>query len=349
MNVRSTSPQTPKSQPDFYDLVIIGAGPAGLKMGFLAEQHGLRYCILEQQNIGESWRRMSEQLVLLSLGIPRADMTSLTPNFPIWLHHRIKLFPTRNQFIAYLQEFAGTFRLNIRDHTKVESLSWNDNQFHVVTAGHSYQAATLVIATGTFQNPFLPDIPGIQNNPAVWHSSDRMHRESCDQGTVLVVGAGNSAAELAIDLADRCHVTLAANQELQYFINTGSYNHIHPVNQAKLQELQLFNVINIIENIAVENIHNTLVTFNNGISRQYHNIVFATGFRSCHPSAPGMPIKRDEFHSPILTTKKESVSVPNLFYAGAIAATRPREHFIHHFRDLLENTFYLLHDRLEPE
>jgi putative flavoprotein involved in K+ transport len=122
------------------------------------------------------------------------------------------LFPTRQIFLDYLHRYAGTFRLPIETSADVATIERSSDRWDVrLRSGATFEARTLVVATGIVANPHVPDIPGRESfTGRVIHSVAYRRPEGMSGRQVLVVGAGNSAGEISVELARHgAHVSLA--------------------------------------------------------------------------------------------------------------------------------------------
>jgi putative flavoprotein involved in K+ transport len=203
-----------------FDVVVIGAGQAGLSMGFYLKQHGLNFVILDaRERVGDIWRSRWESLRLFTPakydGLPGL-------RFPAPAHH----FPTSHEMADYLEAYAGQMNFPVRTGVNVDGL-WpaNDSQDgFVVTAGHQrFEADQVVVATGTFNRPKVPSFAG-ELDPRInqLHSSQYQRPRQLKEGGVLVVGAGNSGSEIALDASSAHRVILAGSDPGQIPIQPGS-------------------------------------------------------------------------------------------------------------------------------
>jgi putative flavoprotein involved in K+ transport len=185
-----------------FDTVVIGGGQAGLAMGFQLQRQGRRFVILEGgEQIGDSWRKRWDSLRLFTParhdGLPGWEFPAAG-----WS------FPTRDEMADYLEAYARHFDLPVRTGVRVDGLR-RENGRLVVTAGdRSFRADNVVVATGAYERPRVPGFaaeldPGI----AQLHSSRYLSPSQLSEGGVLVVGAGNSGAEIALESAANGHPT----------------------------------------------------------------------------------------------------------------------------------------------
>jgi putative flavoprotein involved in K+ transport len=195
---------------EHFDVVVIGGGQAGLATGYhLAQQH-VRFVILDSnERVGDSWRKRWDTLRVFTPA--RYDGLPGMP-FPAGRHS----FPSKDQVAEYLEAYATHFDLPVRGGVSVDGL-WpaEDGQsgFILSTGDRRFVAGQVVVATGGFHDPRVPDFaaeldPGIRQ----FHSREYRNPSQLQEGGVLVVGAGNSGSEIALDVA-REHRTLLSGRD----------------------------------------------------------------------------------------------------------------------------------------
>lgn len=182
---------------DSYNVIVVGAGPAGLATSRELARAGVDQVVLESgDRIGHTWENMYDGLVLHTgkhlSALPGMAFPASTP-----------LFPTRRHFVDYLHRYAETFRLPIRTATEVVNLTRDDDEWSARTAaGMTLRSQVVVIATGIVSNPQFPDIPHADRfGGGMIHSVDYRRPAGFEGQRVLVVGVGNSAGEISVELA----------------------------------------------------------------------------------------------------------------------------------------------------
>jgi putative flavoprotein involved in K+ transport len=178
------------------DVVVVGAGQAGLAVGYhLARQHR-RFVILDSHpRVGDVWRRRWDSLRLFTPA--RYD------GLPGWSFPApARSFPTRDEMADYLEAYAARFDLPVRTGVRVDGLR-RVGERYLVTAGDTvFEADHVVVACGQYHLPTVPAFAG-RLDPSIrqLHSSEYRDPSQLRDGAVLVVGAGNSGADIAIELS----------------------------------------------------------------------------------------------------------------------------------------------------
>jgi putative flavoprotein involved in K+ transport len=190
------------------DVLVIGAGQAGLALGQQLRQHDLRILLVDRNaRIGDSWRQRFD---LLTLFTPRAY--SALPGLP--LPGDPDGYPTKDEQADYLEAYAARFELPLALGTGIAALERLDGGFHAVTTlGDTITARAVVIATGAFQEPIVPAIAS-QLSPDVSQLTAATYRNPGDlpAGTVLVVGDGATGRQIALELSASRDVLLATGR-----------------------------------------------------------------------------------------------------------------------------------------
>ena len=193
-----------------YDVVVVGAGQAGLAMGYFLARQGRRFVILEAaDSISAAWRTRWDSLLLFT---PRRYSALAGLAFP----GDSDGYPTRDEVIAYLEQYASTFDLPVELNSAVRSLAVADGSFVVGLDDRRLEADQVVVATGPFQ---VPNVPALARELAPetfqTHSTGYMRPSDVPQGTVLVVGGGNTGYQIAKELSatHKVHLGVGARQK----------------------------------------------------------------------------------------------------------------------------------------
>jgi putative flavoprotein involved in K+ transport len=175
-------------------VVVIGAGPAGLAAAAMLQWAGVRVVVLERGEVAAAWRTRYDRLHLHTV-----RWLSCLPGYR--MPRAFGKWPSRDRVIEYLQRYADRAAIEVRTGVEVERLDRVGAAWNVVTAQGVIEAERVVVATGYSNAPYRPDWPGAFAGEIV-HSADYRNPIGYAGRRVLVVGAGNSGAEIAVDLAD---------------------------------------------------------------------------------------------------------------------------------------------------
>ena len=186
-----------------FDVVVVGAGQAGLAMGYFLKWQRRQFLITEAGSIASAWRERWESLTLFTprrySGLPGLPFPGAPDGYP-----------TRDEVVAYLEEYAERFELPVEEHAPVRSLTAEDGRFVLDVDGKAITADQVVVATGPFQTPYVPDVAE-RLAPEVFQTHATGYRKPADipGGTVLVVGGGNTGFQIAKELSSTHEVVLA--------------------------------------------------------------------------------------------------------------------------------------------
>jgi putative flavoprotein involved in K+ transport len=191
-----------------FDTIVIGGGQAGLSVGYHLARRGLDFVILDAHDrIGDSWRTRWNSLRLFT---PAAfDGLDGTP-FPADPFY----FPTRDEMADYLERYAKIHALPVRCRTRVDALRRRDDgHFEVRSGSRTFTADHVVVAMSDYQKPKIPAFArDIRSDIVQLHSFDYRCPEQLVPGPVLVVGAGNSGADIALELS-RSHTVYLSGRD----------------------------------------------------------------------------------------------------------------------------------------
>ena len=183
-------------EPERFETVIVGGGQAGLATGYHLARRGRPFVILDAgERVGDSWRARWDSLRLFTparysglpgLGFPAAD----------W--H----YPAKDEVARYLEAYAARFQLPVRTGVRVDGLTRQGDRYLLTAGERRFEAANVVVAAGAYQHPWVPGFAS-ELDPGILqlHSSGYRRPGQLREGGVLVVGAGNSGAEIALELS----------------------------------------------------------------------------------------------------------------------------------------------------
>lgn len=187
-----------------FDVVVIGAGQSGLAIGYFLARQGRRFVILEAaDSIGAAWQTRWDSLVLFT---PRRYSALAGLAFP----GDPDGYPTRDEVTAYLEQYAATFELSVELNSAVRSVTVADGKFVVGLGDSRLEADQVVVATGPFQIPNVPALAG-ELAPELFQTHSTGYRRPSDvpEGSVVVVGGGNTGYQIAQELSATHQVHLA--------------------------------------------------------------------------------------------------------------------------------------------
>jgi putative flavoprotein involved in K+ transport len=178
------------------ETVIVGGGQAGLSVGYHLARRNLSFVVLDaNERIGDAWRKRWDSLRLFTPA--RFSGLDGMP-FPGPAH----AFPCKDEVADYLEGYAAQFGLPVRTGVRVCRLSRNGNHFLLDAGSRYFEADNVVVAMGSHQLPRIPELAARLDPGLVQlHSAAYRNVAQLREGRVLVVGVGNSGAEIALDIA----------------------------------------------------------------------------------------------------------------------------------------------------
>lgn len=356
------------------DYLVIGAGPAGLQLGYFLTQTGHDYRILEAgPTPGTFFRRFPRHRRLISINKPhtgwddselnlRTDWNSLLSDDPRlrFTRYSERYFPDAADLVRYLGDFAEAFALPIEYDTRVVRVT-RDGVFRATDQrGRTFEAKRLIVASGV-SKPYIPPIPGVEA-AELYGTASVDPRDFLDQ-RVLVIGKGNSAFETADNLIETAAVIhVAGPNSIRMAWKSHFVGHLRAINNNLLDTYQLKSQNALLDG-NVEKIEGRPGSYRVSLSfaranetkrdLHYDRVIVCTGFRfdasifsdDCRPELA----LNDRF--PAQTAEWESTSVPDLYFAGTLMQVRDYKKstggFIHGFRygvralhNMLERKYY---------
>lgn len=280
-----------------YHTVIIGAGQAGLAMGYYLKKLNQPFILLDKnQDIGDEWRNRYDSLVLFT---PR--MYSSLPG--LQLEGDPHGFPIKDEVALYLKRYAEFFKLPIKLQTEVTRVWKEDSRFHVQTNDQVFEARNVIVASGPFQKPRIPTFAkDLSPDLRQLHSSQYKNPDDLIEGNVLVVGGGNSGAQIAVELSNQREIHLSISQKMKFvpmkvgkksvfwwFNKIGIYKAPHdswigkkirksgdPIMGTELKDALASGAV--IQKSRAVNGENSTIYFQDQTSLNIQNIIWSTGF-----------------------------------------------------------------------
>ena len=186
------------------DTVVIGGGQAGLAAGYYLSQQKRDFVLLDtHERAGDSWRKRWDSLRLFT---PTGFNNLPGMPFP----KSANRFPTKDEMADYLESYVAHFQLPMLFNTKADELAREGDSYLITPGTSRLKANHVIVATGAHPTPRVP-VFASQLDPTINHFHSVAYRNPSQlrDGAVLVVGAGNSGVEIALELASRHSVWLA--------------------------------------------------------------------------------------------------------------------------------------------
>ncbi|TCI85718.1 NAD(P)-binding domain-containing protein [Tenacibaculum sp. M341] len=341
------------------DYIIIGAGPAGLQLGYFLKKYDLDFLIVEKNDVaGSYFKEYPRHRTLISINKVhtgfedknldlRFDWNSLLCDKDelLFKEYSTEYFPNADLFVDYLNDFANAYELPIDYGVDIVNIKKEDKFLLSTSSGQQYTCNYLVVATG-WAKPYIPEIPGIEYGDHYMTMS--LNKKDYENKRVLIIGKGNSAFETADDLiASTATTHVCSENSLVMAWNSHYVGNLRAVNNNFLDTYQL-KAQNAVLDAAINHIkkegeqYRVNVTYNNNASEEeelvYDAIILCTGFRfddaifdeSCKPEL----IIKDRF--PNQESDYQSTNISQLYYAGTITHMRDYKKqasgFVHGFR-----------------
>jgi len=190
-----------------YETVIVGGGQAGLSVGYHLKKRGRSFVVLDaEERIGDSWRARWDSLRLYSPAFRDA-----LPGMPFPAAKTA--YPTKDEMGDYLEAYATRFDLPVRSRAAVETLTQENGSYVArTTDGRCFVGDNVVVATGVFRKPHLPEFAGeLAPDITQLHSDDYRNLSQLQAGPVLVVGASHSGSDIAFEAAGAHSVVLSGS------------------------------------------------------------------------------------------------------------------------------------------
>ena len=197
-----------KQTPEEHKVIVIGAGQAGLSAGYFLKKNNVDFLILHaSERVGDCWRNRWDSLKLFTPA--KFDSLAGMP-FPADPNY----FPTKDEMGDYLENYSKHFNLPVRNNIRVDGLSREGDNYHITAGEQHFEAEHVVIAMSNYQVPKIPEFAN-EINPDIFqiHSFDYREPSQLREGAVLVVGAGNSGSELALEAAKNNHEVWLAGRD----------------------------------------------------------------------------------------------------------------------------------------
>jgi putative flavoprotein involved in K+ transport len=193
--------------PKSFHTVVIGGGQAGLSVGYYLARQGRPFVILDaSQRVGDAWRQRWDSLHLFTPAVFDGLVGMRFPAPPF-------SFPTKDDMANYLEAYARRFQLPVRNGVRVDRLTRIGSRYLIEAGPERFEADSVVVAMSSYQVPRVPAFAtDLRPDIVQMHSSEYRNLRQLKPGGVLLVGAGNSGAEIAIEVA-REHPTWVSGRD----------------------------------------------------------------------------------------------------------------------------------------
>jgi thioredoxin reductase (NADPH) len=232
-----------KNHQAAYDLIIIGAGPAGIAACLTAKKHGLKFLLLEQDTLGGT-----------VFTFPRKKIVMTHP-MDLPLFGKVKLFETnKSELLDLWQSVLKKNSITIQENTKVDLIVSENGTFRVETLnGEQFITAAVLLAIGRRGTPRKLNIPGETKEKVAYRL---LEPEEISGKDIIVVGGGDSAIEAALSLADQNHVIISYRNEV--------FNRTKPLNSMALNKAVAAGKLEVRLNTNLLSIEDEWVTLSGG-------------------------------------------------------------------------------------
>lgn len=290
-----------------YDLVIIGAGPIGLACGIEAEKKSLSYVIIDKGTLVNSIYHYPHNMTFFSTS-DRLEIGGVP-----FISHNPK--PTRPEALEYYRRVTTAWKLNVNLYESVDQLSKEGDVFKLQTSKGNYEAASVILATGFYDLPYLLNVPG-EDLPKVRHYYTDPHPYFAKK--IIVVGAANSAVDVALECyrkgAEEVTMVIRESelrQSVKYWVKPDVENRIK---EGTIKSYFNSSIKEIREDAVLIETPDGPLTLENDF------VLAMTGYQPDFTflKSVGVEMGTDEFQTPTHNPDTMETNVPGLFLAGVI-------------------------------
>ena len=305
------------------DLIIIGAGPIGLSCGIEAKRNNLDYLIIDKGMLVNSIFNYPTNTTFFSTS-DKLEIGGIP-----FVSHNVK--PTRTEALEYYRRVSESWELNLSLYNEVLEVKNNADHFLINTQSGKFKSKNIVISTGFYDIPYLLNVPG-ENMDKVLHYYNESHPYY--QMDIAIVGAGNSAADVALDTYRKGakSVTMIIRESeigenIKYWVRPDIINRIES------KEIKAYFNSEIVE-IREKSI--TINTESKKIEIQNDFVLAMTGYQPNYNLLENLNVKilDDEFRTPSYNEKTMKTNIDGVFLAGVICGgLKTNKWFIENSRD----------------
>ena len=308
------------------DLIIIGAGPIGLSCGIEAKKNNLDYLIIDKGMLVNSIFNYPTNTTFFSTS-DKLEIGGIP-----FVSHNVK--PTRTEALEYYRRVAESWELKLSLYNEVSEIKNDNNNFEIITKDGNFKSKNIVICTGFYDIPYLLNVPG-ENLDKVLHYYNESHPYY--QMDVAIVGAGNSAADVALDTyrkgAKSVTMIIRENEigeNIKYWVRPDIINRIES------KEIKAY-----FNSEITEIKENTITIKSEGKSIELQNdfVLAMTGYQPNYSLLENLNVEilDDEFRTPSYDEKNMRTNIDGLYLAGVICGgLKTNKWFIENSRDHAE-------------
>jgi len=290
----------------YYDVIIVGGGPIGLNCGIEAVKRNLSYLIIEKGCLVNSIFNYPTNMTFFSTS-ERLEIGDVP-----FVSHGDK--PTRREALEYYRRVKSSWNLNVNTYETVYEINDSAKGFLVKTSKESYECKNVIISTGYYDNPNLLNVPG-ENLSKVKHFFDEAHPYAYHK--VIVVGAGNSAVDVALETYRRgAEVTMVVREmklkdSIKYWVKPDIENRI------KEGSIKAF------FNTSITGIREKEVDLNTPIGKLTIKNDFVLAMTGYHPDFEflkknGIELTGEDNYQPVFNPETFETNKKGIFLAGVV-------------------------------
>ncbi|PZF71619.1 ArsO family NAD(P)H-dependent flavin-containing monooxygenase [Taibaiella soli] len=314
-----------------FDVIIIGGGQSALACAYFLRRTDLSYIILDDQlYAGGAWQQAWDSLTLFS----PSEYSSL----PGWMMPKSQSkFPTKNEVISYLAAYEERYKIQVRRPVEVNAVYHNGLEFELNTSAGTYRCKALISATGNWNHPIIPDVPGKEGYQGTQlHSAHYKNANDLIGKRVLIVGNGNSGAQILAEVSKVATTVWAVQKEPEYLPDEVDGRVLFDIASAKYHALQsgkdfdakqysLGNIVMVPSVVdarerdvlhyrkTFQSMTPTGVIWEDGTTQDFDAIIWCTGFNPALDHLKSLGIMKDQ---QIETTETKCNALPGLYLVG---------------------------------
>ena len=322
----------------YRDVLIIGAGPAGLSLAYYLEKQGIDYSILEKTEVGSSWKSMPDKLVIIS-----PWWTNLLPGSGTGWNNPFAQVG-KNFYHHYLIDYVRKNSIRVEPNTLVKALNFAQNEFKLVTNRGNYRARLVVCATGYFSNPYIPSMPKGKDGSipelhgSHYFSAGQVARDYPRIKKILLVGKRVTAGQLMVELSRfgfdvaiscRSELTLRTDHSLPGKLKVGAYFVYEALKMRFRPHIKMNSYVDmdggetgvllatgkVSKKAAAIGVSEGFVLFADNTRCEYDLIIYATGYRPALGYVDASLLTLNNQAEPV-TVDMAAQRTPQLFFIG---------------------------------